>query len=160
MTIFTDIMEKSIIEHMCIHVDDVTLHTYIGTVIFAICYSGASLRINIHNACNSIASVLDLLSNDIVLYYLSSYFEYYHFSCLSRNFMRGKQHWTYDDDNEKEKWRKITKMELMSSEESGEDAGEEVIITKPLWWLSPDVSHFFRKLGEVALKGKSPQGDR
>ena len=48
----------------------------------------------------------------------------------------------------------------MSSEESGEDDGEEVIITKPLPWLSPHVSHFFRKLDEAALKGKSPQARR
>ena len=51
-------------------------------------------------------------------------------------------------------------MEFMSSDESGTEEDNEVIISHPLPWLSPNVQHFKRKLDEAALKEKSPQAKR
>ena len=52
----------------------------------------------------------------------------------------------YASQEEKEEWKKGAKIDFMSVEESDLGEGEEVIVTKPLPWLSTDVSHFFQKL--------------
>ena len=43
---------------------------------------------------------------------------------------------SYEDDGEKEMWRKIMTMDLMSSDESCYEGGEEVLVSKPLPWES------------------------
>jgi len=67
---------------------------------------------------------------------------------------------SYISEEEKRAWNQITTLDFMSSEESGTDDGEEIILTKPLPWLSSTVKNFFRKLDEAALLGKSPQARR
>lgn len=44
----------------------------------------------------------------------------------------------------------------MSSEESGIDDNEEVIITRPLSLLSANVQHLFKKLDAETMAQKSP----
>ncbi len=53
---------------------------------------------------------------------------------------------TYKDETEKKSWRSIMKAEYFSSEESGLDDHEGVIIIHPLTWLSPIVQQFKNKL--------------
>ena len=66
----------------------------------------------------------------------------------------------FSDPKEKEKWSKIMTTELISSEESGSDAGEQVLIVHPLPWRSSKVDHMYRRLDKGALSLRSPQGRR
>ena len=63
------------------------------------------------------------------------------------------------DKEELEKWRQIIKIDYMSSEESGVDENE-VIIVKSLPWHSVHVGQLFRRLDEKGLEEKSPQARR
>ena len=54
----------------------------------------------------------------------------------------------------------VIKPEVMSSAESGEDDGEEVIIVRPLPWLSAEVTAFKQQLDEEIKREKSPQARR
>lgn len=51
-------------------------------------------------------------------------------------------------------------LEIMSSDESGTEDGNEVIITHPLPWLTTNVQHFKKTLDEASMKEKSPQAKR
>ena len=57
---------------------------------------------------------------------------------------------------DKEKWLKVLKVDMMSSEESENDD----MIIKPLEWRSGIVNRFLLKLDEKALELKSPQAKR
>ena len=48
----------------------------------------------------------------------------------------------YKSEDEKEKWMSVMKLEVMSSDESGEDDGDEIIMVHPLPWLSAEVLAF------------------
>ena len=48
----------------------------------------------------------------------------------------------------------------MSSDESGIEEGDEVLILKPLPWESAEVAHFKQALDDAALEEKSPQAKR
>ena len=48
----------------------------------------------------------------------------------------------------------------MSSDESADDDGKEVIKTHPLPWLSPHVNAFKRKLDDAIMRDKSAQSRR
>lgn len=67
---------------------------------------------------------------------------------------------TYANDEEKERWYSIMKMEIMSSEESGEEDGDEVIILHPIPWLSAEITAFKQKLDAEIKKEKTPQARR
>ena len=66
----------------------------------------------------------------------------------------------FSDPKDKEKWNKILTAELTSSEESGTDDGEQVLIVHALPWRSNRVDQMFRSLDENALSLRSPQGRR
>lgn len=66
----------------------------------------------------------------------------------------------YKTNEEKEEWMGVLKMTIMSSDSSGEDDGEDVLVVHPLPWLSADVSDFKCKLDEEIKKEKSPQARR
>ena len=66
----------------------------------------------------------------------------------------------FKDAQEKEKWKSILKIDIMSSDESDYEGDKEVIVSRPLPWLSANVVHFKKKLDDVALKNKSPQARR
>ena len=51
-------------------------------------------------------------------------------------------------------------VEVMSSDESGEDDGDEIIVVHPLPWLSAEVVAFKQQLDEQLKKEKSPQARR
>ena len=67
---------------------------------------------------------------------------------------------TFSTSQEKQDWSQIMKIDVMSSEESGEEGGEEVIVSRPLPWLSANVTQFFRQLDDEGVKRKSPQAKR
>ena len=82
---------------------------------------------------------------------------------LSQKFTEGKQAFAkavFRNEEEKEKWSKALKMELMSSEESDIEDEKEVLIHHPIPWLSSTVQTFKKKLDEEIIKGKSPQAKR
>ena len=67
---------------------------------------------------------------------------------------------SFADTEQLEKWRQVIKMEYMSSEESGIDDENEVIIVKSLPWRSVHVGQMFRRLDDKGLEEKSPQARR
>ena len=75
--------------------------------------------------------------------------------CNERRAMAEKGH--YKNEEEKEKWLSVIHSSIISSDSSGEDEGEEVIIFYPLPWVSENVSAFKKKLDEEIAKQKSPQ---
>ena len=62
----------------------------------------------------------------------------------------------FKNEEEKALWNKIMTTDFMSSDESGTDNGEEVLISKPLPWESTVVMRFKRKLDDAALEEKTP----
>ena len=64
---------------------------------------------------------------------------------------------SFSDKEELEKWRQVIKIEYMSSEESGVDAENEVIILKSMPWSFVHVGQLFHRLDEKSLEDKSPQ---
>ena len=61
---------------------------------------------------------------------------------------------------DKEKWKKILKIDVMSSEESDSDPSNDAMIVKPLEWRSAIVDRFLKKLDDKALEVKSPRAKR
>ena len=66
----------------------------------------------------------------------------------------------FADVRDKEMWEKILTLDMVSSEESGTDDGEEVLIVRPIPWRSARVHHMFRELDRQSLTDKSPQSRR
>ena len=63
----------------------------------------------------------------------------------------------YSTTEEREEWLGVLEMAVMSSDSSGEEDGEEVILVHPLSWISDDVKSFKNKLDEQIKNEKSPQ---
>ena len=61
-------------------------------------------------------------------------------------------------ERDKEKWGKILRADVMSSEES--DSADDVVIVKPLPWRSLKVSHFFKELDQAGIDSKTKQAKR
>lgn len=59
----------------------------------------------------------------------------------------------YRNQEEKDKWLKVMKMEVMSSDESANEDGDEVLISHPLPWLSAEVVAFKQKM-DAEIKRK------
>ena len=64
-----------------------------------------------------------------------------------------------DGERDLEQWRAIMTLEIMSSDESGEDE-EEVLIVHPLPWLSHTVTQFKLSLDQQIASMKTPQAKR
>ena len=62
----------------------------------------------------------------------------------------------YKSEDEKKKWMEL---EVMSSDQSGDD-GDEIIMVHPLLWLSAEVVAFKKHLDDPLEKEKSPQAHR
>ena len=68
---------------------------------------------------------------------------------------------TFEDEKYWEIWRNVLKLDLMSSEESGEDDNrEEVIYTKPLPWRSKKFSEFVARLDNQTASDMSSLAKR
>jgi len=61
------------------------------------------------------------------------------------------------EQRDKDKWSKVMVVSMMSSEESGEDGGDEVLIRRKLPWRAERVNHFFTQLDDSVKAEKSPQ---
>ena len=57
---------------------------------------------------------------------------------------------------DREKWEKVLTLELMSSEDSGME-DEEILVVRPLPWRSTRVDEMFDELDKKILSGKSPR---
>ena len=66
------------------------------------------------------------------------------------------------DGKDLDQWKAILTMDLMSSDESGEEDGEEVLVVHPLPWLSESVAHFKTSLDQQITNSKAlkPGGRR
>lgn len=58
----------------------------------------------------------------------------------------------------KEKWRKVLKAEMMSSEESAPESDD--VFVKPIPWRSTLVNNFFEDLDTKRLEKKTAQANR
>lgn len=61
-------------------------------------------------------------------------------------------------EKDKEKWSKVLKADVMSSEES--DSADDVVIVKPLLWRSLKVTRFFKELDQAGIESKTKQAKR
>ena len=66
----------------------------------------------------------------------------------------------FTENGQNEKWKKVLTIGYLSSEESGMDDENEVIIVKHLPWRSSYVNQMFNRLDEKAITEKSPQSRR
>jgi len=67
---------------------------------------------------------------------------------------------SFKDEDNKEEWKKILTMEFVSSEESGMEEDDEVIIIRPLPWLSSTVTEFKLKLDAETKLNRTPLARR
>ena len=88
------------------------------------------------------------LANNSILFYLQKLEE--------RKTMLAK---SKIEQRDKDKWCKVMVMSMMSSEESGKDEGEEVLIRCRLSWRAEKVNDFFKKLDDNVLAENSPKPD-
>ena len=61
---------------------------------------------------------------------------------------------------DREKWEKVLTLEVMSSEDSGMEEDEEILVVRPLPWRSTRVDEMFDELDKKILSGKSPRSRR
>ena len=66
----------------------------------------------------------------------------------------------FSSDEDRKMWMSVLKLEAMSSDESGEDEDEEILIIHPIPWLTADVVSFKQALDSEIKKEKSPQANR
>ena len=67
----------------------------------------------------------------------------------------------FADAKDREKWEKVMTIEFISSEDSGSDNDDEVLIVRPLPWRSARVDHMFiNNLDKQSIDNKSPLAKR
>ena len=66
----------------------------------------------------------------------------------------------FSNPDSKLMWDKVMTISMMSSEESGNDGEDEILLVHPLTFRSGKVDRFFSMLDEKALQGKSAQARR
>ena len=67
---------------------------------------------------------------------------------------------TFTDEHQRERWSEVVKPDFMSSEESGIENEEEVLIVRPLVWRSPQVNQLFLQLDDKVFLEKKPLARR
>ena len=67
---------------------------------------------------------------------------------------------TFDDNKHRNMWENILSVEMMSSENSGDDSSDDTIFVKPLPWRSSEVNSFMARLDEQTLSTKSVSSKR
>ena len=66
----------------------------------------------------------------------------------------------FADGRDRDMWRKVMTLDIMSSEDSTEDDGDEVLMVRPLPWRSSRVEEMFQEIDKMNLEGKTPQSRR
>lgn len=66
----------------------------------------------------------------------------------------------FADARYREAWEKVMTPDMIFSEDSGTDDGEEVLVVRPLPWRSARGSYMFQEVDRQNLKDKSPQSRR
>lgn len=65
-----------------------------------------------------------------------------------------------NDPSAKAKWLSVLTMDFMSSDESANEDGNDVLVSRPLKWESASVTQFKCSIDDIALKQKSPLARR
>jgi hypothetical protein len=65
-----------------------------------------------------------------------------------------------DDEKYRAMWENVLKLEMMSSENSGDDSSDDTIYVKPLPWRSSQVNSFMAQLDDQAQSSKSATSKR
>lgn len=63
-------------------------------------------------------------------------------------------------ERDMDQWKSIMTLDIMSSDESGEEDGEEFLLVHPLPWLSTAVTQFKLSLDDQIQSSKTPQAKR
>ena len=61
---------------------------------------------------------------------------------------------------DREKWEKVLTLDFMSSEDSGSDEGDEILIIRPIPCRSSKVDRMFSDLDQKTFEDKSPRARR
>ena len=66
----------------------------------------------------------------------------------------------FTDEKQRERWLSAMRMDMMSSEQSGEEGDEPVVLVKPLLWRGEQVNKFFKQLDQKIAAERTPQARR
>lgn len=66
----------------------------------------------------------------------------------------------FSEEQQRERWFVAMQADLLSSEESGMEADEEVIVVKTLPWRNDQVTSLMRRLDDKIKVDRSPQANR
>ena len=67
---------------------------------------------------------------------------------------------TFTDERQRERWLLPMNIEFMSSEESGQDGDEEVMVVNTLPWRSHQVNRLFKQLDDKTNVNRTPKARR
>ena len=67
---------------------------------------------------------------------------------------------SFSDERQRERWFSAMELEVMSSEESGIEAGDEIIVVKSLPWRHDQVNSLIQRLDDKIKNDRSPQAAR
>lgn len=62
---------------------------------------------------------------------------------------------SFTNETARNKWKEVLTLDIMSSEESGVEADDDVLYVRPLPWRSEKVVDMLKILDEKAMSGKS-----
>ena len=64
---------------------------------------------------------------------------------------------TFSDEKQRERWLCVMRIDMMSSEESGQEEDEEVILVKTFPWRSDQVNKLLKQLDQKISAERTPQ---
>ena len=66
----------------------------------------------------------------------------------------------FSDEKQRERWQCAMRIDMMSSEESGQEGDNDVIVIKTLPWRSEQVNKLMNQLDKKVDVGRTPQARR
>ena len=67
---------------------------------------------------------------------------------------------TFTDEQQRDHWQPAMQIDMMSSEESGMEGDEEVMLIRPLPWRSEQVNRLMKQLDQKVESSRTPQARR
>ena len=67
---------------------------------------------------------------------------------------------TFTDEQQRDRWQPAMQIDMMSSEESGMEGDEEVMLIRPLPWRSEQVNRLMKQLDKKVESSRTPQARR
>ena len=67
---------------------------------------------------------------------------------------------TFTDEQQRDRWQPAMQIDMMSSEESGIEGDEEVMLIRPLPWRSEQVNRLMKQLDQKVESSRTSQARR